>query len=89
MINFNLSGDALVHCLKISGARFILVDKDDKCQGRLDSERSKIEGELNLKPIVLNKELKKAIAMKQASRPDDSYRAEVKGNFPATLFYTR
>ena len=25
-INYNLTGDALVHCLKISGAKFTLVD---------------------------------------------------------------
>ena len=89
MINFNLAGDALFHCLKISGAKIVLVDEDDKIQTRLYGERPRLEHELGMIPINLDTDLKREIVSKKASRPDDSYRAGVKGNFPAALFYTR
>ena len=89
MINFNLAGDALVHCLKVSGAKIVLIDEDDKIQGKIDNERSNLEQEVGMKLIVLNKELKRDVMTKTHSRPDDSYREGVKGTFPAALFYTR
>ena len=89
MINFNLAGDALVHCLKVSGAQIVLVDEDDNVQERLSNERLRIVQELGLTPITLNKGLKRDITTKRSSRPDDSYRAGVRGNFPGALFYTR
>ena len=88
MINFNLAGDALVHCLKVSGAKVVLVDEEDKVRSRVEGERRRIE-ELGMQIIVLSNDLKKSIAGKTAQRPDDSYRQGLKGSFPAALFYTR
>ena len=88
MINFNLAGDALVHCLKISGAKIILVDEEDKVRSRVEGERPRIE-ELGMQTIVLSEDLRKSIAGKTAQRPDDSYREGLKGSFPSVLFYTR
>ena len=88
MINFNLAGDALVHCLKISGAKVILVDEEDRVRSRAEGERRRIE-ELGMQTVVLSEDLKKSIAGKTAQRPDDSYREGLKGSFPSVLFYTR
>ena len=88
MINFNLAGDALVHCLKVSGARIVLVDEEDKVRKKVEDERRRIE-ELGMQTVVLSKDLKKSIAGKSAQRPDDSYRQGLKGSFPGVLFYTR
>ena len=88
MINFNLAGDALVHCLKISGAKIVLIDEEDKVRSRFEGERRRIE-ELGMQTIVLSEDLKKSVAGKTARRPDDSYREGLKGSFPAVLFYTR
>ena len=88
MINFNLTGDALIHCLKISGAKLVLVDEEDKVRSRVEDERRRIE-ELGMQTVVLSEDLKKSIAGKSAQRPDDSYRKGLKGSFPSALFYTR
>ena len=88
MINFNLAGDALVHCLKISGAKSVLVDEEGKVRTRIDGERQAIE-KLGMQSIVLSRDLKTFIAAKTAQRPDDSCREGVTGSFPGALFYTR
>lgn len=46
MINWNLGGDALVHCLRIAGVKFMLVDTEEGCRGRVEGERKRVEGEL-------------------------------------------
>jgi len=89
MINFNLAGDALIHCLRVSGAKVLLVNGDEKLQCRIEGERKAIEEQLGMELIVLSEGLKSQISLKLPERPDDSYRAGVKGNFPAALFYTR
>lgn len=88
MINFNLAGDALTHCLKISGAKQILVDEEEKVRTRIEAQRQTIE-KLGMQVIILSGDLKSSIAAKTARRPDDSYRDGVKGSFPSVLFYTR
>lgn len=89
LINFNLAGDALTHCLKVSGAKIMLVDEEEKVHVRIEEQRGIIESELGMQAIVLDHPLKTAIASKPAQRPDDSYRDGVKGNFPAMIVYTR
>ena len=89
MINFNLGGDTLIHCLRTSGAKVLLVDGEDKVGGRIEAERNRIEGELGMQPITLSAGLKNATAARTVQRPDDSYREGVSGKFPAVLLYTR
>lgn len=88
MINFNLSEDALIHCLKLSGAKIVVFDEEEKVRTRIDGEKQRIE-ELGMQTIVLSRELKSSIAAKTAQRPDDSYREGLKASFPGVLFYTR
>ena len=88
MINFNLAGNALIHCLKISGAKVMVVDEEKKVRARVEDERQTIE-ELGIQAIVLSGEMKSSIAAKNAQRPDDSYREGLEASFPAALFYTR
>lgn len=87
MINFNLAADALVHCLRISGAKVVIVDEEEKVRTRIESDRQTIEA-LGMQPIVLSGELKSTIAVKTAERPDDSYREGLKPGFPSALLYT-
>ncbi|KAL9131960.1 MAG: hypothetical protein Q9217_000240 [Psora testacea] len=89
MINFNLAGDGLVHCLRVSGAKIMLVDQDEICSNRINAQRDRIENKLEIKTIVLSQALKTKIGRLPARRPDDSYRDRVTGDFPVALFYTR
>ncbi|KAL6721840.1 hypothetical protein ACLMJK_000945 [Lecanora helva] len=88
MINFNLSGEALIHCLKVSGANLLLVDPEPKIRDRVEAEKRRIEKDLGLTIVELNADLKSSIAAKPAQRPDDSYRSGLAGSFPAAIFYT-
>lgn len=88
MINFNLAGDALLHCLKISGAKVVVVDEEERVRTRVKAIKQAIE-KLDMQAIVLSEGLKSSIAAKTARRPDDSYREDVKESSLCALFYTR
>ena len=89
MVNANIAGDTLIHSLKVSGARVLLVDENRKCRARINAESQRIENELEMKIIELSGRLKKDIATREAARVDDVYRESITGNSPVALFYTR
>ena len=89
MVNWNLSGEALVHCLMISGAQLLLVHGDEVCLNRIQNERERIEGELQIKIVILSDALKAGLAASAVVRPDDTYREDQKAEDPAALIYTR
>ena len=89
MINYSLGADALVHCLKVSTGRVVIVDEDVGCQGRIQHEKDRIVGELGIKIVTLSEDLKKEVSNLNVSRPEDTYRDCVKGNSPAVLLFTR
>ena len=89
MINYSLKAGALVHCLEISTARLVIVDEDSECQGRIKHERTRIEGELDVKIVTLSEDLKAKISNMNVPWPEDTYRDCVRGDSPAVLLYTR
>ncbi|MCJ1384913.1 hypothetical protein MMC17_008031 [Xylographa soralifera] len=88
MINFNLGADPLVHCIKISKSKLLIVDEEQGCQDRVESEMHRIEGELGVRVITMSEVLKAEIASLRAPRPEDAFRANVTADFPCALFYT-
>ena len=89
MINYNLTGDALVHCLKISGSRILLVDEDSECRKRVEETRERIERELGIQIIILDQNTKAEIAALEPTRPENKYREAITGDSPMFLIYTR
>ncbi|PGH10530.1 hypothetical protein AJ80_07473 [Polytolypa hystricis UAMH7299] len=87
-INYNLAGNALLHCLKVSGARVLLVDTDPETAARVNDQRAVIENDLGMLPISLDESLKAYIATFPDTAPEDSLRRNVPGSFPSCLFYT-
>jgi acyl-coenzyme A synthetase/AMP-(fatty) acid ligase len=88
-INYNLAGDALVHCLKVAGSKVIIVDEDEDCRKRIEDVRERLEGELGMKIVVLDQAQKGEISRLEPKRPGDELRVGAKGKFPLFLFYTR
>lgn len=88
LINHNLGGQGLVHCLKISGAKLLLVDNDSSFLQRIQQVRHHLEQELGIKIIVLDEATKDAINSFEPKRPDRTYRENVKPDFPMCLLYT-
>lgn len=88
-INYNLAGDALVHCLKVAGAKVLLVDEDSACRQRIEDIRERLENELGMTIKVLDQSQKGEISRSEPKRPDNEMRKNANGKFPLFLFYTR
>ncbi|KAK3067884.1 hypothetical protein LTS18_000900, partial [Coniosporium uncinatum] len=86
-INYNLAGDGLVHCLKISDAKIVLVDEDAECVKRIEESRDKIEA-AGMRIVLLNREAKATIDSLPAERPADELRKTITAESPAFLMYT-
>ncbi|PQE21235.1 hypothetical protein CJF32_00006383 [Rutstroemia sp. NJR-2017a WRK4] len=88
MINYNLAGKALVHCLKVPKVKLLLVDEDPELRKRIEDEQATLEGELDIKIVVMDSLVKADIRTQKTERPEDLYREGVKGTSPAALIYT-
>ncbi|SLM40462.1 AMP-dependent synthetase/ligase [Lasallia pustulata] len=88
MINWNLGGEALVHCMRVAGAKVMVVDAEEGCRGRVEGVRERIEGEMGVRVVVLTEGVKAEIAGTPAERLGDEYREGVTGESPVCLFYT-
>ncbi|KAL9069646.1 MAG: hypothetical protein Q9157_006086 [Trypethelium eluteriae] len=88
MINFNLKGNSLIHCLRLSRSKTLLVDEDEACQERVKECRTVIEGELGMNITVLGAEIKAKATAMPVTVPDDSWRESVNGASPSALLYT-
>ncbi|PYH93078.1 acetyl-CoA synthetase-like protein [Aspergillus ellipticus CBS 707.79] len=88
-VNYNLAGDALTHCLAISGAKLVLVDPDPECLARIDGRRSTIETDLQMEIIPITETLTNKLLSYPGSIPEDGRLAlAVAPSFPAILLYT-
>jgi acyl-CoA synthetase (AMP-forming)/AMP-acid ligase II len=88
MINYHLTGDALIHCVKLSGAKVMVVDWDDEVRERIEENRSRLEGELGVRIIILDDATKTHINSLPPIRPSNSLRDGTSPTFPMALFYT-
>jgi acyl-CoA synthetase (AMP-forming)/AMP-acid ligase II len=89
MINHNLAGNALIHCLKVPKASLLLADEDPVLRARIDEEKGAIEGELGMNIVVLDEQVRKDVRNQEAKRPEDALRDGIKGDWPMAMFYTR
>ncbi|KAJ5833057.1 acetyl-CoA synthetase-like protein [Penicillium riverlandense] len=62
-INYNLSGAGLVHCLKISHAKFLLVDGERDCVWRVEEVKNKQQDILKMEPISVDHRLASAASL--------------------------
>ncbi|KAF1809093.1 acetyl-CoA synthetase-like protein [Eremomyces bilateralis CBS 781.70] len=86
-INYNLAGEALLHCLRVSKTKVLLVDWDDECRSRIEGTRSEIEAE-GIKIYILDEPLKHQIDALSPIRPADELRDVLPPTFPMCLLYT-
>ncbi|MCJ1364541.1 hypothetical protein MMC16_003652 [Acarospora aff. strigata] len=81
-INYNLSGEALLHCLKVAGASVVLVDVEHGCVERIQEVEDKIKGQLGIDIRWLTEGLKRDMGLDKAELPPDEHRAGVTGELP-------
>lgn len=87
LINYNLTGDSLVHCLKYSGSSLLVVDAEIK--NRVVDFRGIVTKDLGMEIVILDDHIKSQIARFSPDRPDDALRKDVKGEDTQALIYTR
>ncbi|KAI9375820.1 hypothetical protein BJX61DRAFT_539408 [Aspergillus egyptiacus] len=90
-INYNLAGDALLHCLRVPKAKICLVDDDAECLGRMEAVKEVVSGELGMETIVLDKDFQERVIQ---SFPRDvvpgggKFALHTPGEYPSILLYT-
>jgi len=87
MINHNLVGPPLQHCLKISTAKMVLVSGGEDILSRVNDPRVDVEA-LGIK-IVNLADVRHEIAGLKTSPPGEDLLKNVKQTDPYGLFYTR
>lgn len=87
MINNNLGGAGLIHCLKVGKSKVLIVDEDEGCRQRIEEVRSQIEA-MGMKIIYLDAATRAEIDQLPAARPSDSMRQIVQLESPIFMIYT-
>lgn len=87
-LNYNLKGDALIHCLKVAGVKLVLVDEDPECKERFDDWKDRASQELGITSFVVDDTLLEKVYSGPTNDPGHKYREGVVGNSPICLLYT-
>ncbi|KAF2854305.1 acetyl-CoA synthetase-like protein [Plenodomus tracheiphilus IPT5] len=87
-LNYNLKGEALIHCLKVAGVKMMLVDCDAECAERFEACREQVEKELGVVPFTVDEALLEKVYSGPVVVPGDEYREDVVGSDPMCLLYT-
>lgn len=87
LINYNLEGRALMHCLAVCETKLLIVQDDGGCQQRVNGSRQKIERS-GTNIVTLNDQLKRQIGSLPIVVPNDHLRRNMKPEFPYALIYT-
>ena len=88
LVNYNLEGDSLLHCLKIIETTLLLAGPDEDIRTRIRHSEGAIS-DLGIKTIVMDGRIEDEIASVSETVPDDSYRKHVVGETPFCVMYTR
>ncbi|KAK0630331.1 hypothetical protein B0T17DRAFT_576470 [Bombardia bombarda] len=88
MINYHLTGKALVHCLAISGANLVLMDGDEAALARMAEVQPEMESKNPSLQFVDLADARPTIYALPPTRPSDEYRVDMAGSAPLALFYT-
>jgi acyl-CoA synthetase (AMP-forming)/AMP-acid ligase II len=86
-LNYNLKGDALIHCLKIAGVKMVLVDEDPECKARFEECEGRVS-ELGVRAYTVGETLLEKVFSGPLNVPGDEYRENVVGTDPTCLLYT-
>lgn len=89
MINYNLKGKALMHCLGVSGAKLLLVDETEELRERIQEVESKIREDLGMRICVVDESVKSEVRVQKTERLPDELREGVRGDWPVAMYFTR
>jgi hypothetical protein len=67
----------------------LIVDEDPETRERFEEVRAKVEGDLGVEAHYLDKDLEDIVSNMSTVCLGNEYRANVKGEDPSSLLYTR
>ena len=88
LINYNLASEALVHCIRISGAKILIYDSAEDCVARISGSQQQLGG-LSIDTIRLTDDFRWEISQFPETRPIVDAFENATGLFSVGLFYTR
>jgi acyl-CoA synthetase (AMP-forming)/AMP-acid ligase II len=87
-LNYNLKGDAFIHCLRVAGAKVVLVDGESGCKERFEAVREQAKNDLDVTPFILDETFLDKVYSGSTIVPGDEYREGVIGSDATCLLYT-
>ncbi|KAL4927533.1 putative very-long-chain acyl-CoA synthetase family protein (CefD1) [Aspergillus undulatus] len=88
-VNYHLNGDALVHCLRIAGAKVVLVDDDPGCVERMEGVKDVVSGELGMEAVVVDGRFDEIVrGFPETVAEDGRLALDTPGERPSILLYT-
>ena len=88
LMSFHLRGEAILHGLKATKSKILIVDGDAGCRERVEDVRDRIENELQVRIVVLDEAVKSQIYNAEPTRPSDQLRAGINRDSPVVLWFT-
>jgi acyl-CoA synthetase (AMP-forming)/AMP-acid ligase II len=88
MVNYNLAGEALIHCARLADIKVLLVDWDPECVARIEESRPQLEA-LGIRLVILDEATKALINGSEPIRPGNQFRTGLPPTAPMALIYTR
>lgn len=85
MLNYHLRGDALAHCLRISGARSVIVDGEEEAWERVKEVHR--DQRVSVEFVKLKDAKRDAMGIRTERLPDEM-RSGIKATHPMALIYT-
>ncbi|WEW54858.1 long-chain fatty acid transporter fat1 [Emydomyces testavorans] len=86
LINYNLAAEALVHCVTLSGTRFLLCDEATDCVARVENISDALAN-LGVTTIILSSSIRQGIAELPTKRPPVDF-FHSKDVLPFALMFT-
>lgn len=87
LINYNLASGALMHCVKVSGTKFLLYDSAPDCVSRIEGSESELRA-LRIEPLVLDSSFKAKLDQYPTERPSTTCFDDPSAALPLALMYT-
>jgi acyl-CoA synthetase (AMP-forming)/AMP-acid ligase II len=88
MINYNLGRDALLHCVRLAGTKFLIYDAAQDCADRISDVEAQLK-DLGVDAIMLSEAFKERIGTYPPERPLVACFDQTSVVLPFALMYTR
>ncbi|KAF2863948.1 fatty-acyl-CoA synthase [Piedraia hortae CBS 480.64] len=84
LLNWNLEGKPLLHCLSVCDCRILVVDSDEECRQRVEASCEDIKPKI----VVLDEQVKADVSARKAVVPPAEMRNGMSGDWPYCIIFS-